>query len=188
MQTVSHVVTRAVNLLSSMMSFTGVRKICGSMFLLKITGFVYSAKWKKFFVFTRDFKKITHFPVRSSERQNHTGIFFTLQILNYISLFFLIYVSLTYTGELIPSNNTHNTHRPDSVQYLLEHSCCYKSREETMAGVIRKTMTPNAEKSKVEKYRKAWYRRKDWQGQSDGCRVMERETRGYWLETRKKSS
>lgn len=34
---------------------------------------------------------------------------------------------------------TTQTQRTDSVQYLLQHSCCYKSREETMAGVIRKT-------------------------------------------------
>lgn len=47
-------------------------------------------------------------------------------------------LSLCLTQECWYHLTTH-TQRTDSVQYLLQHSCCYKSREGTMAGVIRKT-------------------------------------------------
>lgn len=47
-------------------------------------------------------------------------------------------VSLTHTQKRW-YHLTKHTYRLDSVQYLLQHSCCYKSWEETRAGAIGKT-------------------------------------------------
>lgn len=56
-------------------------------------------------------------------------------------------------------HRTTQAHRPDSVQYLLEHSCCYKSWEENMAAFFFSPLAKHSSAhrdSKVEKYRKPW--------------------------------